>query len=96
MLCKADAQPLYAIKWAYKKDKKMKLKTNNLNKQELINKRILNELEINKYLNQIEHALAGIRYEQSIKILCGIHDGKKMEIKISCNNKDIAKYTFKK
>lgn len=35
MLCKADAQPLYAIKWAYKKDKKMKTKIIELKPDEI-------------------------------------------------------------
>ena len=65
------------------------------NKQKNINEQIFKELKVNKILNQINHAMAGLRYDLSKDIIYAMLKNKKVSIEIRIENKLAKVYEFR-
>lgn len=63
-------------------------------KQKKINEHIFKELKVNRILNQIDHAIAGLRYDESKEIIYAILNNKKVSIQIIIDNKPKKTYDF--
>lgn len=69
---------------------------NILNKKIKEIEKIKEEINVIKILNQIEHAISGLRYEESKKITCATMNNQKASIEVKINNETIAAYKFYK
>lgn len=63
-------------------------------KQKEINEHIFKELKVNRILNQIDHAIAGLRYDASKEIINAILNNQKVSIQIIIDNKSKKIYDF--
>ena len=65
------------------------------NKQKNINEQIFKELKVNKILNQINYAIAGLKYNVSKDIIYAMLKNKKVSIEIRIENKLAKVYEFR-
>ena len=71
-------------------------KLNILNKEIKEIEKIKEEIKVIRILNQINHAIAGLKYDESKKIICAIMSNQKASIEIKINDKTISSYSFHK